>query len=240
VAWVVAALFVRFLEDNAPRDGKVRYLAGDSLEGVELARDQERAYYRSRRDAGEREYVLWVFEKMAHLPGLGGPFSEAATRSGALPRSRARAPASSGALPRSRARVPARSGALPRSCARAPASSGASGRVELKPYCHCVTHRRNWLHELWSRPEDDWKLLDRLLARGRCRCNELDELDVRAGKGENLLRSNEAYAKNSASPLQEVLRYAERPRSAFARALCPHRDFFQRVTTFCRARRKFF
>ena len=83
VAWVVAALFVRFLEDNglldSAREGRERYLAGSSLELVESARERERAFYRERRDAGEREYLLWVFEQMAILPGLDRLFDRDTT-----------------------------------------------------------------------------------------------------------------------------------------------------------------
>jgi len=89
VAWVLAAVFVRFLEDaglldeDRPSDaaaggggegGKVRWIAGGSLALIDLAADRERGYFRRHPRHGEREYLLHVFAEVGALPGLGGLF----------------------------------------------------------------------------------------------------------------------------------------------------------------------
>lgn len=83
VAWVLAAVFVRFLEDAGFLDepvasggegGRVRWISGDRLALVDLATDRERAYFRDEPRHGERQYLLHVFERMAALPGLGALF----------------------------------------------------------------------------------------------------------------------------------------------------------------------
>ena len=83
VSWVLAAVFVRFLEDNALLDdekaGKERWIAGDTLQLVDLARDQERAYFRGQPSHGEREYLLHVFKRIGRLPGMGRLFDPAHT-----------------------------------------------------------------------------------------------------------------------------------------------------------------
>lgn len=74
VSWVLAAVFVRFLEDNGLLDGhsghKERWIAGHTLELVDLARDQERAYFRQEPSHGEREYLQHVFAHIGKLPGM--------------------------------------------------------------------------------------------------------------------------------------------------------------------------
>lgn len=81
VAWVLAAVFVRFLEDNGLLDeagaGKVRWISGDELALVELAREREREYFRAFPHHGEREYLLHVFERVAGLPGMERLFDRA-------------------------------------------------------------------------------------------------------------------------------------------------------------------
>ena len=78
VAWVLAAVFVRFLEDNGlldgGRHGKQRWISGDERPLVDLARDHERAYFREHPHHGEREYLLHVFERVGNLPGMGRLF----------------------------------------------------------------------------------------------------------------------------------------------------------------------
>ncbi len=92
VAWVLAAVFVRFLEDSGLLDedsglldeddaggGKVRWIGGDSLPLLDLAADRERAYFRQQPRHGEREYLLHVFEQVGALPGMGRLFDAAHT-----------------------------------------------------------------------------------------------------------------------------------------------------------------
>ena len=83
VAWVLAAVFVRFLEDNGLLDeagtGKVRWIAGDELALVELAREREREYFRRQPQHGEREYLWHVFEQVGKLPGMERLFDRAHT-----------------------------------------------------------------------------------------------------------------------------------------------------------------
>lgn len=77
VAWVLAAVFVRFLEDNGLLDRtrwgneeRVRWIAGDRLALVDLARDAERDHFRAHPAHGEREYLEHVFARVAALPGM--------------------------------------------------------------------------------------------------------------------------------------------------------------------------
>lgn len=83
VAWVLAAVFVRFLEDNGLLDPELaasgqepeRWIAGSTRELCDLAREREREFYRQRRSADEqpaeeRQYLLHVFETIGLLPGM--------------------------------------------------------------------------------------------------------------------------------------------------------------------------
>ena len=81
VAWVLAAVFVRFLEDNGllddPAGGRGHWLGGATPALLQLAREQERAYFREHPRHGEREYLLHVFTEVSRLPGMAGLFDAA-------------------------------------------------------------------------------------------------------------------------------------------------------------------
>lgn len=78
VAWILAVVFVRFLEDHGlvdegdGRGSRVvrRYLGGHDLPHLELARETQREYFQREPRHGEREYLLWVFERIAEMPGM--------------------------------------------------------------------------------------------------------------------------------------------------------------------------
>lgn len=69
VAWLLACVFVRFLEDNDLL-GHV-YLAGP---GARLKVGQERltVWYRSHTDSNHRQYLLDTFSELEHRPGIKG------------------------------------------------------------------------------------------------------------------------------------------------------------------------
>ena len=71
-AWVLNGVFVRFLEDNGlvavPR------IAGAVGVGLDRARDEHEAYFRSHPRETDREYWLDVFDGLAGLPGSGAIF----------------------------------------------------------------------------------------------------------------------------------------------------------------------
>ena len=68
VAWVLACVFIRFLEDNGLVE--TLYLAGPNAEGVARARDQHELFFRQHPELTEREYLEHVFKAMEGLPGL--------------------------------------------------------------------------------------------------------------------------------------------------------------------------
>ncbi|MBL8842561.1 MAG: BREX-2 system adenine-specific DNA-methyltransferase PglX [Planctomycetes bacterium] len=71
VAWLLAAVFVRFLEDND-------LVAEPKLGGVgarlERARDLRLQWFHAHLDANERDWLLAVFDEVATLPGMGPLF----------------------------------------------------------------------------------------------------------------------------------------------------------------------
>jgi hypothetical protein len=69
VAWLLACVFVRFLEDNDFL-GQV-YLAGPGPR-LKAAQDRRTAWYRSHAASSDREYLLDIFSELEHLPGLKG------------------------------------------------------------------------------------------------------------------------------------------------------------------------
>ncbi|MEO0825170.1 MAG: BREX-2 system adenine-specific DNA-methyltransferase PglX [Cyanobacteria bacterium J06635_1] len=73
VAWVLSAVFARFLEDNGlvelPR------LAGPD-ERLQRARDEHELYFRAHPTETDREYLLAVFQELGKLPGMGAIFLE--------------------------------------------------------------------------------------------------------------------------------------------------------------------
>lgn len=73
VAWVLAAVFVRFLEDHGFLDdarGARRFVAGHDLDHLAIANETQTLYFRERPGDGEREYLLRVFAEVAALPGM--------------------------------------------------------------------------------------------------------------------------------------------------------------------------
>jgi hypothetical protein len=73
VHWVLACVFVRFLEDNRLIDPR---LAGDGDAGL-LAEAAEQTYYASNPTHHERNWLLEVFRQVAALPGGRALFDEA-------------------------------------------------------------------------------------------------------------------------------------------------------------------
>lgn len=67
VAWVLACVFVRFCEDNA-LISQAR-LAGPG-ERLTHAQDTTTHYFQQHPSHSDREYLLWVFEEAAALPGM--------------------------------------------------------------------------------------------------------------------------------------------------------------------------
>lgn len=68
VAWVLACVFVRFLEDNDLVE--TLYLAGPDQAGVARARDQHELFFRENPKLTEREYLEYVFKATEVLPGM--------------------------------------------------------------------------------------------------------------------------------------------------------------------------
>ncbi len=68
VAWVLACVFVRFLEDNNLVE--TLYLSGPDQAGVARARDQHELFFRENPRLTEREYLEHVFKVTEMLPGM--------------------------------------------------------------------------------------------------------------------------------------------------------------------------
>ena len=68
VAWILAGVFVRFLEDNELID--VPFLAGGNAARHQRARDEHSMFFRQHPTASEREYFEHVFNTVAKLPGM--------------------------------------------------------------------------------------------------------------------------------------------------------------------------
>ncbi len=68
VAWVLATVFVRFLEDNALVDTCA--LAGPDRAGLRRAWDSHELFFQQNPLSTEREYLLRIFEDTAKLPGM--------------------------------------------------------------------------------------------------------------------------------------------------------------------------
>jgi hypothetical protein len=71
VHWILALVFLRFLEDNRLFDRPV--IAGPG-ERLELAQLRQRDWFRKRPEDSDAEYLLAVFGEAARLPGLAGLF----------------------------------------------------------------------------------------------------------------------------------------------------------------------
>jgi hypothetical protein len=67
VAWILACVFVRFLEDNRLID--TVWLAGPG-DRLRLARDQHEIYFQSNPAHSDREYLEHVFQEVAKLPSM--------------------------------------------------------------------------------------------------------------------------------------------------------------------------
>ena len=65
-AWVLSGVFVRFLEDNRLIDPP--RVAGPG-ERLSRARDEHELYFRAHPTETDREYLLYVFDELARLPG---------------------------------------------------------------------------------------------------------------------------------------------------------------------------
>jgi hypothetical protein len=74
VHWILGAVFLRFLEDNAliPRP-----LISGTGERMELARQRQQDYFRRQPVDSDAEYMLAMFAEAARLPGLSGLFDPA-------------------------------------------------------------------------------------------------------------------------------------------------------------------
>jgi hypothetical protein len=71
VHWVLACVFLRFIEDNGLIDRP--WLAGPG-ERMLLARDRQADYFRERPHDSDLDYLLLCFDRAATLPGLAGLF----------------------------------------------------------------------------------------------------------------------------------------------------------------------
>jgi hypothetical protein len=71
VHWVLACVFLRFIEDNSLVDRP--WLAGPG-ERMLLARDNQTAYFRQQPHHSDLDYLLFCFDAAATLPGLAGLF----------------------------------------------------------------------------------------------------------------------------------------------------------------------
>ena len=67
VAWVLAGLFIRFLEDNGLLDAAMISGPGESAEQARQARTD---YYASYPTHSDRDYLLHLFERVAALPAM--------------------------------------------------------------------------------------------------------------------------------------------------------------------------
>jgi hypothetical protein len=76
VHWLLACVFVRFLEDNGWLDtlhGKVAWIAGRD-DRLGLAKANRTLFLRPDPELTDRDYLLHVFEEVAKLPGMAGLF----------------------------------------------------------------------------------------------------------------------------------------------------------------------
>lgn len=72
VAWVLACVFIRFLEDNTLVDAL--YLAGPDPQAMARARDQQILFFRENPGLSEREYLAHAFTEIGKLPGMAELF----------------------------------------------------------------------------------------------------------------------------------------------------------------------
>jgi hypothetical protein len=76
VAWVLACVFVRYLEDNALIDES--WLAGTD-DRMRQAMDAHEAYFRTHPHDSDRDYFLYVFRQMCELPAVRELYAEGHT-----------------------------------------------------------------------------------------------------------------------------------------------------------------
>ena len=74
VHWILAAAFIRFLEDNGLMERPILSGPGDRLE---LARERQQAWFRARPHDSDAEYLIASFSEAGQLPGLSGLFDTA-------------------------------------------------------------------------------------------------------------------------------------------------------------------
>ena len=74
VHWLLALVFLRFLEDNSLLD---RPLLSGPGERLELAELRQREFFRARPHDSDAEYLLATFDAAAKLPGLAGLYDKA-------------------------------------------------------------------------------------------------------------------------------------------------------------------
>jgi hypothetical protein len=74
VHWILALVFLRFLEDNGLLDRPLLSGAGERLE---LAQMRQREHFRANPTDSDAEYLLTMFGEVARLPGLRGLYDPA-------------------------------------------------------------------------------------------------------------------------------------------------------------------
>ncbi len=74
VHWILAAAFIRFLEDNGLIERPILSGPGERLE---LARERQQAWFRMRPHDSDAEYLIASFSEAGQLPGLSGLFDTA-------------------------------------------------------------------------------------------------------------------------------------------------------------------
>lgn len=72
-AWILACVFIRFMEDNGLIEDT--YLSGPG-EKLQEARDNYTLYFKSHPRETDREYLIHVFKTVSKLPGVSGLFDE--------------------------------------------------------------------------------------------------------------------------------------------------------------------
>ncbi|QVL47096.1 MAG: BREX-2 system adenine-specific DNA-methyltransferase PglX [Thiocapsa sp.] len=72
VHWVLACVFLRFIEDNGLVERP--WLSGATRHQRDLAQDRHDEFFRARPLDSDRDYLLACFEDAARLPGMGGLF----------------------------------------------------------------------------------------------------------------------------------------------------------------------
>ncbi len=74
VAWILATVFIRFLEDNELVE--TCHLAGPDRAGLARARAQHEWFFQQNPHSTERDYLLHIFRETAQLPGMADLFDQ--------------------------------------------------------------------------------------------------------------------------------------------------------------------